>query len=185
MLQQRDFSFIYRYFIAEKQEGLVFLLIGIAAVLLGISFIFFFRNNPSLFKGMAIPLIAVGLIQIVVGYTVYSRSDRQKADVAYQAGTDPAFIKAVEIPRMEKVMKNFSVYRYTEIGLTILGIALFVYFRNDPGKVLWKGLGITLALQAIIMLAADGVAEKRGALYKTGLQNFIAAGNGSSYKNSN
>jgi hypothetical protein len=36
MLEQRDFSFIYKYFIAEKQESLLFLIIGIVAILLAV-----------------------------------------------------------------------------------------------------------------------------------------------------
>ena len=76
MFEQRDFSFIYKYFIAEKQESLLFLIIGILAILLAIVFWFFIKSSPSFFKGAAIPLLAIGLIQLVVDYTVYSRTDK-------------------------------------------------------------------------------------------------------------
>ena len=89
MFEQRDFSFIYKYFIAEKQESLLFLIVGIVAVLLAIAFWFFIKSNPSFFKGAAIPLLAIGLIQMVVGYTVYSRTDKQKKDIAYNIGIEP------------------------------------------------------------------------------------------------
>ena len=101
MLPQRDFSFIYKYFLAEKQESLLFLIVGIAAIALALVFYFFIKTNPSFFKGAAIPLLAIGILQCIVGYTVYSRSDRQKTDIAYNIGVDPvSFTKQEELPRM-------------------------------------------------------------------------------------
>ena len=112
MLELRDFTFVHKYFIGEKQESLLFLIIGIAAVLAAIVLFFFIKTSPSLYKGMAIPLFAIGLIQLVVGYTVYARSDKQRMDVAYLLGTEPQqYAKNTELPRMEKVMKNFVIYR--------------------------------------------------------------------------
>lgn len=175
MLEQRDFSFIYKYFIAEKQESLLFLIIGIAAILLAIVFWFFIKSNPSFFKGAAIPLLAIGLIQMVVGYTVYSRTDKQKADIAYNIGTEPvSFVKQTELPRMKTVMKNFIIYRWAEIAFIITGLVLIFLFRSNPGKSFWYGLGMALAIQAVIMLGADYFAEKRGKVYTEELQKIIA-----------
>ena len=112
MLQQRDFSFIYRYFIAEKQESLLFLIVGIVAVMLAVVCWFFIKSNPSFYKGAAVPLLAIGLIQMIVGYSVYSRTDKQKANVAYNIGMEPvAYVKQTELPRMKTVMKKFIIYR--------------------------------------------------------------------------
>src|SRR5258705_2409282 len=112
-----DFSFIYKYFHGEKQESLLFLVVGIAAVLLAIIFWFFIKSNPSFFKGAAIPLLAIGIIQAAVGYTVYTRSDKQVKDIAYNMGMETvSYTRSVEIPRMEKVMKNFVIYRWIEIA---------------------------------------------------------------------
>ena len=174
MLEQRDFSFIHKYFLAEKQEILLFLIVGIAAIALAVVFYFFIKINPSFFKGAAIPLVAIGIIQCIVGYTVYARSDRQRMDIAYNIGVEPiSFTKTTELPRMENVMKNFAIYRYVEILLALAGLGLFLYFRNDETKMLWKGLGSTLAIQAILMLGADYFAEKRGGTYKQALETFI------------
>jgi hypothetical protein len=166
MLEQRDFSFIYKYFIAEKQESLVFLIIGISAIVLAVVFWFFIKTNPQFFKGAAIPLLAIGIIQCIVGYSVYARTDKQKADVAYNIGMEPAaYTKQKELPRMETVMKNFVIYRWVEIAFIITGIVLIFLFRTNPDRAFWYGLGITLALQGAIMLGADYFAEKRGKVY--------------------
>ena len=174
MFPQKDFSFIYKYFIAEKQESLLFLIIGIVAVLLASVFWFFIKSNPSFFKGAAIPLLAIGLIQIVVGYTVYSRTDKQQKDIAYNIGIEPvSFVKQTELPRMKKVITNFVVYRWVEIAFIITGIVLIFLFRSNPDKSFWYSFGIALAIQAIIMLGADYFAEKRALLYSKGLQEFV------------
>ncbi|MFM6925062.1 MAG: hypothetical protein ACKOU7_06135 [Ferruginibacter sp.] len=174
MFEQRDFSFIYKYFIAEKQESLLFLIVGIAAVLLAVVFWFFIKSNPNFFKGAAIPLLAIGLVQVVVGYTVYSRTDKQKAGIAYNIGMEPAnYVKQTEQPRMKTVMKNFVIYRWVEIAFIIAGVVLVFLFRSNPERSFWYGFGAALALQAIMMLGADYFAEKRGKIYYNHLEEIV------------
>lgn len=173
MIEVKDFSFIHRYFAGEKQESLLFLFLGIAAIILAVVFFFFIKTTPSFFKGAAIPLIAIGLIQVAVGFTVYSKSDKQKMDIAYNAGTDPQFVKKTEMPRIETVMKKFIIYRYIEIVLALVGLGLFFFFRINETQQFWKGLGIALTIQALLMLGADYFAEKRGKEYISGLEIFI------------
>ena len=168
---QPDLSFIHKYFVAEKQESLLFIIIGAVAVILSVVFFFFVKTNPSFYKGAAIPLFLIGLLLAVVGFTVYVRSDKQRMDAAYKTGLDAhGFVKNEEGPRMEKVMKNFVIYRYTEIALLVIGAGLFIYFRAAlPGlnnkALFWKGFGLALAVMAIIALTADYFAEKRGKEY--------------------
>ena len=175
MLEQRDFSFIYKYFIAEKQESLLFLIVGIVAILLAIVFYFFIKSNPPFFKGAAIPLLVIGLIQMVVGYSVYSRTDKQKADIAYNIGMEPvSYVKQTELPRMKTVMTNFIIYRWVEIAFIITGFVLIFLFRLNADKSFWYGFGVALAIQAIIMLGADYFAEKRGKVYVNELEKIAA-----------
>ena len=176
MFEQRDFSFIYKYFIAEKQESLLFLIVGIVAVLLAVVCWFFIKSNPNFFKGAAIPLLAIGLIQMVVGYSVYSRTDKQKADIAYNIGMEPvSYVKQTEQPRMKTVMTNFIIYRWVEIAFIITGLILIFIFRLNADKSFWYGFGVALAIQAIIMLGADYFAEKRGKLYVNELEKIATS----------
>lgn len=171
-----DFSFIYRYFTGEKQESLLFLIVGIVAILLAVAFWFFIKTNPSFFKGAAIPLLAIGLIQMVVGYSVYSRTDKQQKDIAYNMGMEPvSYIKHTELPRMETVMKNFIIYRWVEIAFIITGLVLIFLFRTNADRSFWYGFGITLAIQAAIMLGADYFAEQRGKGYVDELKKISQA----------
>jgi 4-amino-4-deoxy-L-arabinose transferase-like glycosyltransferase len=175
MFEQKDLSFIYRYFIAEKQESLLFLIIGIIAILLAVVCWFFIKSNPSFFKGAAMPLLAIGLIQIVVGYSVYTRTDKQKAGIAYNIGIEPvSFVKQKELPRMKTVMKNFVIYRWVEIVFILTGLLLIFLFKSNPDKTFWYGFGVALAMQAVIMLGADYFAEQRGKIYNEELQKMIS-----------
>lgn len=162
---------IEKYFLAEKQENLLLLIIGIAAVILAI--VFFFGLKTNFAKGAAVPLLAIGLLMGIAGYTVYIRSDGDRKRNVYAYDMNPGSIKDNEIPRMEKVMKNFIVYRYAEMLLLITGVILFFYFRDNEAQAFWKGAGLTLAIMALIGLSADYFAEKRGAEYFTGLKIFI------------
>jgi drug/metabolite transporter (DMT)-like permease len=156
------------YFMAEKQESLLFTGIGIAAIIAALVCWFVFRTPVA--KGIAIPLVAVAIIQCVVGYTVYSRSDAQRKDIVYKMDLNPGAISAAEIPRMEKVMQNFVIYRWVELALLFGGIGMVIVFRNNDTRQMLYGIGIGFAIQSSLMLAADYFAEKRGHQYLTGLQ---------------
>ncbi len=175
MFEQKDFSFIYKYFIAEKQGSLLFIIAGIIAILLAITFWFFIKNSPSFYKGLAVPLIVLGLLQTVVGYSIYTRTDRQKTEIAYNMGMEPvSFVKQTELPRMKKVLKSFVILRWVEIAIILVGLILIFLFRLNPDKSFWYGLGIALAIQGVFMLGADYFAEKRGGVYTEELKKIIA-----------
>jgi hypothetical protein len=162
---------IEKYFNAEKAESWIFMAIGIAGIVAAI--IFFFVLKTGFYKGAAIPLILIGFLLVVVGFTVYKRSDNDRKRNVYALDMNPAELKNKELPRMKTVMKNFVIYRYTEILLVLTGIALFIYYRNNETQHFWRGFGITLAIMAILALAADYFAEKRGRIYTNGIESFV------------
>jgi hypothetical protein len=165
-------SDIEKYFNAEKSESLLFLIAGIIAILLSVIFFFFMKSNISFFKGAAIPLLLIGLIQGAAGYTVYKRSDEDRKRNVYAYTMNPSQLKNGEIPRMQTVMKNFIIYRWVEIAFIAAGVILLFMFRANPDKSFWYGLGLTLAIQAAIMLCLDFFAEKRGHIYLNGIRDF-------------
>lgn len=166
---------IEKYFMAEKQESFLFLLIGIAGIVAAIIFFFFLKTN--FYKGAAVPLLLVGLLLGVVGFTVYKRSDSDRKRNVYAYNMNPAELKDKEIPRMKTVMKNFVIYRWVEIVLLLVGVGLYIYFIRDFKHDFWRGFGLALAVMALTALVADFFAEKRGATYTKGLESFISKNN--------
>ncbi|MGC4101363.1 hypothetical protein [Ferruginibacter sp.] len=164
-------SDIEKYFNGEKQESLLFLFIGIAGIVTAL--IFFFACKTSFYKGAAVPLLLIGVMLGVIGYTVYKRSDGDRVRNVYAYGMNPGELKNKELPRMQKVMQHFTVYRYIEIALLLAGIFLYWYFKDVADKVFWKGLGSTLAIMALLALTADYFAAQRGKVYVNGLESFV------------
>ncbi len=162
---------IERYFNAEKSESLLFVGVGVLAVLSGL--IFFFFIQTAFYRGAAIPLTGIGILLGVVGFTVYKRSDMDRIRNVYDYDMNRTELKEKEIPRMKTVMKNFVIYRYTEIILAVVGIVLYLNCGKNPTKIFWKGFGGALALMSLIALVADFFAERRGRKYSRGLASFI------------
>lgn len=162
---------IERYFQAEKAESMVFLGIGFTAIVAAA--LFFFVMATAFYKGAAVPMLLIGLLLAVVGYTVCQRSDADRIRNVYAYDMNPSQLKEQEIPRMEVVMKNFVIYRYVEIGLAVAGLFLFLYFRNKTDQAFWSGLSIGLCIMALLALGADYFAEQRGAVYLKGLKEFV------------
>ncbi|HEY4154945.1 MAG TPA: hypothetical protein VGM24_05950 [Puia sp.] len=167
MLTRAD---IEKYFVAEKQESLLFLILGLAAVLLAL--IFYFGGKTLILRGAAVPLVVFGLIQAAVGYAVFQRSDDQRINNVYAYGMNPAQLKKGELARMGKVNRNFKIYRLVEGGAVIAGIILVLAFYKNPDKHFWMGLGITLSVMAAELFIADFIAAKRALHYTELLEKF-------------
>mgnify|MGYP000996405681 CR=1 FL=1 len=163
---------IERYFYEEKSESRVFLLLGVLAILIAVLFILY--GTSRVFTGAAIPLVVIGLLLSIVGFTVYRRSDSDRIRNVYAYDMNPSELKDKEIPRMKTVMRNFVIYRYTEIILALLGIGLYIYFIRDFNNDFWRGFGLALAIMALIALTADYFAEQRGRKYLKGLEEYCA-----------
>lgn len=162
---------IEKYFNAEKSESGLFMTIGIAGIVLAVIFFFFLKTD--FYKGISVPLAAVGLLLGIVGFTVYKRSDADRMRNVYAYDMNPSELKEKEIPRMKTVMKNFILYRWIEIILAAAGVGLYIFFIRDIRHDFWRGLGLGLAIMAITALAADYFAEKRGHVYLKGLRSFV------------
>jgi hypothetical protein len=163
---------IEQYFTAEKQAGMMFLIIGVIAVILGVVLIVVFKT--SFYKGAAIPLITIGLIQGIAGAAIFRRSDEDRISNVYAYNMNPAQLREKELPRMIKVNRNFKILEVVEIIFVLAGLLLIIFFRTKHRFIFWKGLGITLLLQALLVLGADILAEKRALLYTRKLSAFVA-----------
>lgn len=158
---------IVKYFNGEKAESYIFILSGVIALILALYFILALKT--SFWKGVAVPFIIVALLEFIVGYTIVTRSSKDIIRVESYIQKEPQSVKVLEIPRMEKVMSNFVVFRYVEIVLIISGIALMYSSVNDT---FWRGAGLGLFIQANMVLCLDFFAERRGHVYVEYLKEF-------------
>ena len=147
------------YFRAEKFEAAFYFAAGLLAIALSA----WLWRTASPYRGAAIPLVLVALIQLAVGGSVFARTDRQSATLSQQLAASAATYRAAELARMEKVMTGFATYKVIEIALLLAGIALSCW----PGarRTLWEGVSIGLVGQASLMLLLDLIAERRARDY--------------------
>ena len=149
---------LVRYFAAEKQESVLFVAAGAVALLAAALLL----RGGGPYRAMAWPLAAVAVIQLVVGGSVFLRTDRQVAALEARLSTDPAGFRAEETARMDRVMAGFRLYKALEIALMATGVALALAFPRRDGP---YAVGIGLLSQAALMLVLDLFAEKRGRDY--------------------
>jgi hypothetical protein len=157
---------LLRYFSAEKQESLLFLAAGMLAF--AVSAWLVAIGHP--YRGMAVPLVAIGIIQLVVGGTVYARTDAQVAALRAELGANPARFKAAELVRMTRVIGAFTVYKTIEIAILAGGIALTLLFRH---RAFLYAAGIGAIAQASLMLVLDLFAEKRADVYVDAIRRLL------------
>ena len=146
------------YFAAEKRESLLFVLAGCAAM---VTSVLLWRDGGA-WRGMIIPLALVGAIQLVVGGTVYLRTDAQVNAVHARIRAEPTVARTEESARMTAVMAAFRIYKVIEIAVLALGIALVLLW--PAGTVLYAA-GIGCIIQGSLMLVFDLFAEARGIAY--------------------
>lgn len=161
---------IEKYFLAEKNAAIFFMLLGIISIIAAL--VMYFVMKTSWHRGFALPLLVIGLLQGVVGFTVYKRSDADRKNNVYAYDMSPEQLKNRELPRMEKVNKNFNLYMWVELLLLAAGIGLYFYSRNNVARIFWSGLGLALVLQAMISLGFDYFAQQRAKSYTKGLVDF-------------
>ncbi|MBY0409483.1 MAG: hypothetical protein K2Q97_04970 [Burkholderiaceae bacterium] len=151
------------YFVAEKQESVIFIAVGVLAIVLSV---WLWMNGHRL-KSMAYPLMTIALMQIVVGGSVYLRTDSQLSTLRAQLQLNPTALKTEETTRMQTVMKNFSIYKAIEMLLLIIGVGMIAFLQRDDVA---AGIGVGLVWQAAFTLTLDIFSEARGADYLSAVQ---------------
>jgi membrane protein YdbS with pleckstrin-like domain len=161
---------IEKYFLAEKSLSTVFMILGAIAIVVAI--VFFFVMKTGFYKGGAIPFILIGVFQLYMGYSAYSRADEQRKSAVYAYDMNPAELKEKELPKMETVVKRMTVFIVIEAILLLAGIILFLYFKKDASQVFWAGLGMALAIEALLCLGVEISVKTKTADYVKGLSAF-------------
>jgi membrane protein YdbS with pleckstrin-like domain len=155
------------YFVGEKQESMLFILAACMAIGLAV----WLWTQGHRLRFMALPLVVVALMQLVVGVTIFARTEAQVAHLSTQLSRSPTEFKQAETERMQTVMANFKVYKTLELLLLVLGAGLIAFFSKWDAA---TAIGIGLVLQAGFTLALDLFAQARGESYLRALAGIAA-----------
>jgi len=150
---------IISYFHGEKLQC------GIGAILsvffITVSIILLFQQK-AFCKGLAFTIIPFSmlLLFICIGVIVRTSKDIERMTTFYKE--KPMSIQSEEIPRMEKVIKNFTIIKNVELVILIIGFAMtFLYWSNE----LIRGVAVGLLIMGISLYTFDYIAESRGKAY--------------------
>ncbi len=140
--------------------------IGIAACAVGGGVLL--SAGAPFYTGLSIPLVVIGIVQIMTGARVARRSDFQADDLEKLRADSPAEFRRLESARMEAVLRNFVRIKRLEVVFIVLGLAILLLNKELNFT---KGLGAGLLSQGGVMLLFDIFAEKRGRAYEEFVKN--------------
>ncbi|MDF2190766.1 hypothetical protein [Paraflavitalea sp. CAU 1676] len=166
MLTKTD---IERYFIAEKQVGLILAIVGIVAIIAAILCWLLLRTQ--FYKGAALPLLIIGLFQLYIGISLQKRSDAHRVRNVYAFDMNPQELKEKELPRMQQAYKTITSFLTGELVLLLAGLIVVVLYRSKPERAWWLGLGVALVIQCLIMAGAEFNARQKA---KTFIDKLVA-----------
>lgn len=153
------------YFAGESAEAWAFGGLGLGSIGAGLALV---TRGEQVTSGAAVPLFAVGLIQLVLGIGLWVRTPAQVAGLEAQLTRSPPEYRLAESTRMARVMRGFAVYKAVEVGLFFGGVGLAGVGGVSRSEFA-LGAGLSLAAEALVMLILDFYAEARGHAYESAL----------------
>jgi len=159
---------MHDYFAAEESSGYLWGGVGLAA--LGGGAVLLTRDS-ELARGMSYPILAVGLIQTVVGGVLLIRTDAKIEDNDRKLAQNERVFRDDELARIKRVNSTFLVLEIAEAAIIAGGATLAIASKNER----WKGVGLGLAIQGVAMLTLDGVASARAHRYQEALEHVTVS----------
>jgi hypothetical protein len=146
--------------------------VAIAAISILIALWFFFRVKQPFQTGMAYPFMLLGIVFFVICLSVALRSSGDLARVTNMIQQDRPALASVEIPRMNTVMRNFTVILVLEVTFLLVSGSLLLWVDLSPS---WKGAMTGLLLQAAWLFIFDLFAHSRGKEYAAYLESLLSS----------
>lgn len=166
---QHETDFITTYFSEERITALCIIIIGIMTIFLACIFLLIIKY--SFFKGIAIPFLVIGLLQLIIGTVIFTRSPNDIIKVQHSLRDEPQKIKTEELPRIEKVIHHFTIYKSVEVFL-IISCGILLLLLRKTNHVFWKGVLLGVLIQTVFLFTLDMVADKSAQTYLKQLKDF-------------
>jgi hypothetical protein len=162
---------MHAYFVGEKDQGYFWGGVGALALSAGG---YLLTRKTDFARGMAYPLMVVGVIQLAAGVVLFLRTDAQITALDTSLASSARRFRDAELERIRRVNRTFLILEIAEATLIAGGIGL-AGVGASRGNDTMKGVGLGLVMQATAMLALDGVASHRAHVYQSALERFDVA----------
>lgn len=133
-------------FLGEISEGWLFLGFGICSSLIALYFLL--RKKKLFWKGIAYVFMTIGLFQSTVGLTILVKSPANQARLEKQIRLKNTDYLDLEIKKTKTLLENLNFYKWAGISFFIVGFLVFFNFDNSSS---WKGIGMGLMIESIVM----------------------------------
>lgn len=158
---------VFQYFKVEKKEHVYYIVLGLLSVVFTI---YFLSKGQRFYNGISYALIAVGLIELFAGTTVFFSNDIDITSVDHFIHKDVNSIIEKEIPRVQSQLKELTIYLIADKIFIVLGLILLFYCAPFS---LGKGIGFGMTIQAMMLYLLDYRKEQRGKTYFNFLNSLI------------
>jgi len=159
---------IEKYFLAEKQAGLLLLCIAVISILIALACLLVVKSNT--WKGIAIPFLLFAVAEAAVGYQTYRKSDSLRIDNVYALDMNPAKLTTIEIPRVQKIKKELKLVLVVEVFLFLSALFVIMFFKSSSARQWVYGIGVGVIIQSVIALGISLLANNRAKAYYQQLQ---------------
>jgi hypothetical protein len=150
------------YFRGEIHGGYLLIGLGVAGLASGG---LLYRSGTPIRKGLAYPLLGVGVLHLAAGIYVGIASSRRIDTFRDQIARDPSAFLATERPRMKGVSRTFTILKIAEVTLIAGGLTMAAIGRRTDRPRL-QGAGFAIALELAATLGFDIWASARAHDYR-------------------
>ncbi len=157
---------VNQYFNGEVFQCTIGIIAAVIFIILALYLFFVVKTQYA--KGFGYPSFIISVLVLIICASVVKRSPADIKRVNSFVQNEPDKIRTIELPRIQKVMRNFKVIEFVEIGLALLSLLAFFIIKNE----MWKGVSLGALALSILMFLFDFFAEKRGKVYLDFLQSL-------------
>ena len=139
---------------------------GIGLVSLLSCIIFVLIWSGLFWKGLALSLGMIGLMQLCLGFIFFLRNGSQVEKIKGALAYSPKKVILDESLRMENLAKKLVILRNLETGFVFIGMILcFLWMSNFLGDFSF-GTGVGLIIQSALLLVIHIMGEWRADIYR-------------------
>ena len=158
-------SVMQTYFRGERIEAALFIA-PVGLLLIGIAIGAWRSESGAFMWGAIVPAAIFGLMLTGTGIGIAARTAGQIEALEVGFATDIVTMLEAELPRMQKVMLNFSLTQSIFGAIALVGLALRFGLRSD-----WAvSAGAVLVAVGGVVLLIDCFAERRARPYVAALE---------------
>ncbi|MCB1141856.1 MAG: hypothetical protein H7A24_05605 [Leptospiraceae bacterium] len=158
------------YYGSDKQTSMYMMGSGGVSTLSGA---YFLTRDSDFQKGLAIPFIGLGLVQLGIGGTSYYYNESRVKEANGKLSSNPSDFRKSEMEKMEK-LKQRNYYLRAAESILLLGGVYAAYSGSQNNDHYMNGMGTGLVIQSAMMLLYDYFADKRTDDYRSNLMGFSA-----------